>query len=579
MIVRMKKITVLVQSKDVGSTLNALGKAGVLHIEHENAPLSDTVTNLEEKYRSLLEAIEVLPDIDSQKDMAINLEDLVDTALRLNDEKEIMLEDLKNIKRDIELWKEWGSFDPELIGCLKNKGIWVRICKITKKETQDIPKGVILEELFRKGNIFYCAVISRQEIVLPFETLPLPEMALGEMFSELEQGEAKIKDIDKKLDELAGYKNTLFSYKKRLESVLEFNKILAGMGRFEKISYVKGYCPVYSISVLEKLAAREKWGLLIEDPVPEDNVPTLIKNTKLVEMIRPLFKIMNIIPGYHELDISLHFLIFFSLFFGMLIGDAGYGLVYILLAMFLQQRLKGFKDKSIFFLAYLLSGFAIAWGLITGVFFGHHTWLRPLVPYFSNDTNVQSFCFLLGATQLSIAHLWKFLRKWPSLKALSDAGWICILWTAYFLANSLILSKTFPLFGKWFFIIGGSLVILFTNPMRNIFKGIGLGIGDFLLKLMNSFGDIVSYIRLFAVGAAGVAIAGAFNQIVGSIGHSSILSSLIGLAVLFLGHTLNIVMGILAILVHGVRLNVLEFSGHLDIEWSGTEYDPFRAES
>jgi V/A-type H+-transporting ATPase subunit I len=576
MIVRMKKITVLVQSKDVDSTLNALGKAGVLHIEHENVPLSDTVTNLGEKYKSLLGAMEVLPDIHSQKDTATNLEAIVHTVLGLNDEKEVMLENLKRIKRDIELWKEWGSFDPELIEYLKGKGIWVRICKITKKEAQDIPEGVILEELFRKGNIFYCAVISSQEITFPFETLPLPEMGLRRMFTELERGEAKIKDIDKKLDELAGYKNTLFSYKKRLESLLEFNKILAGMGRFEKISYVKGYCPIYNVNLLERFAAREKWGLFIEDLDEKDNAPTLIKNTKLVEIIMPIFKIMNIIPGYHEVDISPHFLIFFSIFFGMLIGDAGYGLVYILVSMFLQQRLKGFKDKSIFFLAYLLSGFAIAWGLITGVFFGHHAWLRPLVPYFSNDINVQSFCFLLGATQLSIAHLWKFLRKWPSLKALSDIGWICILWTAYFLANSLILSKAFPLFGKWFFIIGASLVILFTNPMKNIFKGIGLGIGDFLLKLMNSFGDIVSYIRLFAVGAAGVAIAGAFNQIAVDIGNSSILSSLTGLIVLFLGHTLNIIMGILAILVHGVRLNVLEFSGHLDIEWSGVEYAPFK---
>jgi V/A-type H+-transporting ATPase subunit I len=260
----------------------------------------------------------------------------------------------------------------------------------------------------------------------------------------------------------------------------------------------------------------------------------------------------------------------------MLIGDAGYGLVYILLAMFMQRKMKHLKDKRVFSLVYLLSSCAVVWGLITGIFFGPHKWLRPLIPYFSKDINTQAFCFLIGTTQLSIAHLWKFLRKWPSLKALSDIGWVFILWAAYLLANTLILSKTFPVFGKYFFIIGAALVILFTNPLRNIFKGIGIGLGDFLLKVMGSFGDIVSYVRLFAVGAAGVAIAAAFNQMAAGVGTRTFIAGLICFIILFLGHTLNIVMGILAVLVHGVRLNVLEFSGHLDMEWSGVEYAPFK---
>ena len=119
-------------------------------------------------------------------------------------------------------------------------------------------------------------------------------------------------------------------------------------------------------------------------------------------------------------------------------------------------------------------------------------------------------------------------------------------------------------------------MILFTSPVKNIIQGIGAGLGDFLLKLVNSFADIVSYIRLFAVCLAGVAIADAFNQIAISIGSGNVLNGLLSIIVLFAGHTLNLVMGILAILVHGVRLNVLEFSGHLDMEWSGVKYSPFK---
>ena len=151
-----------------------------------------------------------------------------------------------------------------------------------------------------------------------------------------------------------------------------------------------------------------------------------------------------------------------------------------------------------------------------------------------------------------------------------------MLWTVYFLAKSLILAQPFPGFGKWLFALGASLIILFTNPRKNILKGIGFGLGDFLLHIVNSFTDVVSYIRLFAVGAATVAVADAFNQMASSFGYSNLLMGFLTACVLLFGHTLNILLGAMALLVHGVRLNVLEFSSHLNMEWSGIEYSPFK---
>ena len=164
----------------------------------------------------------------------------------------------------------------------------------------------------------------------------------------------------------------------------------------------------------------------------------------------------------------------------------------------------------------------------------------------------------------------------PSLRAFSEVGWVCVLWTAYFLARSLILGEVFPEEAKGLFITGTALIILFTNPTKNIFKTVGSGIGDFLLRIINSFTDLVSYIRLFAVGAATVAVADAFNQMASGIGGGNLLAGFLTAFVLLFGHTLNILLGAMAVLVHGVRLNVLEFSSHLNMEWSGTEYSPFR---
>ncbi len=164
----------------------------------------------------------------------------------------------------------------------------------------------------------------------------------------------------------------------------------------------------------------------------------------------------------------------------------------------------------------------------------------------------------------------------PSLKAFSEAGWVCMLWAAYFLARMLILGEIFPESGKYLVICGASLVILCTNPSKNIFKTVGTGIGGLLLNVINAFTDTVSYIRLFAVGAATVAVADAFNQMALSIGYGSIISGFFTALVLIFGHTLNILLGAMAVLVHGVRLNVLEFSSHLNMEWSGIEYRPFK---
>ena len=152
------------------------------------------------------------------------------------------------------------------------------------------------------------------------------------------------------------------------------------------------------------------------------------------------------------------------------------------------------------------------------------------------------------------------------------------MWGAFFLAKTLILGKEFPSFAKWLFIAGPILVVLFTNLSlnKNILKGIGSGFGNLLLNFVNSFTDVVSYIRLFAVGLSTVAIADAFNKMALEIGFNSFLAGLGTVLILFLGHTLNILLGSLAVLVHGVRLNVLEFCSHINMTWSGFSYRPLK---
>ena len=149
-----------------------------------------------------------------------------------------------------------------------------------------------------------------------------------------------------------------------------------------------------------------------------------------------------------------------------------------------------------------------------------------------------------------------------------------MLWASFFLARTLILADPFPSWGMYLVIGGVSLVVLFTNPQRNMLKAIGEGLGNVALSLMNNFTDVVSYVRLFAVGLAGVAIADTTNSMAQGLGGGWFVIA--GMVIALIGHALNIILGPMSVLVHGVRLNVLEFSSHAGLSWSGVAYEPLK---
>ncbi|MDD2752801.1 MAG: hypothetical protein PHN59_06675, partial [Candidatus Omnitrophica bacterium] len=390
--------------------------------------------------------------------------------------------------------------------------------------------------------------------------------------------------ITKELKSLISYREGFLKIKERLSEELEFEQALKGMGQSDNIMFLTGYLPYDKTNILLNAAKANSWAIFVRDPDESDNGPTLISNPRWISIINPVFKFIEIVPGYRELDISLPFLVFFSIFFGILIGDAGYGLVYAFITFLLQQKArKSHKQTINFSIFYILSFCAVIWGVLTGTFFGQEWVLKagykPLVPALVDEKGLQRFCFFLGALHLSLGHAWRGLLKAPSLQALGDLGWMCVLWAAFFIARFLILGDAFPSLGIWLLLAGVMLVIGFTNPQKNIFKSAEEWIAWVIalpLSFMNNFADIVSYIRLFAVGMAGVAIADAFNAMAASFGTGNVFLIIIAAAVALIGNAVSIVLGPVSVLVHGVRLNVLEFSGHVGVSWSGSNYKPLK---
>jgi V/A-type H+-transporting ATPase subunit I len=184
--------------------------------------------------------------------------------------------------------------------------------------------------------------------------------------------------------------------------------------------------------------------------------------------------------------------------------------------------------------------------------------------------------FIIGAVHLSLGHLIAAIKKINSLTAVAELGWIVVLAGIYFVANSLVLGKAMPGITAPLILSGAGLILLFANFQKNIIKGVLVTLGNLPLDIINSFSDVVSYIRLFAVGMATVIVAASFNEMAVGSGIDSVIGGILAVIVLVFGHALNITLALMAVLVHGVRLNMLEFSSHVDMQWSGKKYNPFR---
>jgi len=587
MIVPMKKISVIVQSKDADSAIGRLGRLGVLHIEHQQPPAGGEISRLLDEIALINQAIGILSraeftgkttlrDKKEPDNWRSTASHIIDSYKRFDQLEEYS----RVLKNRISKWEAWGDFDPDLMRALSRKNVFIKLYQIPVKKLKNMPAGVIVKKIFTAAGVANCVVISRESLDLPFKEVTLPKIGLGGLRKRLAKDNRVKESIKEEIRKSLSYCESLLHTKKTLEKDLEFQEVLRGMGESGQILYLTGFAPFDRVNPLQELAREEKWGIVVAEPAEEDRVPTLIRNPRWVSMIQPIFKLIEVIPGYRELDVSLLFLLFLSLFFGMLIGDAGYGLVFFALTFVVQRKLgRGFKDRSAFILFYLFSFCAIIWGILSGTFFGQGWlpgWVKPVVPSLREAKELQVICFTLGAIHLSIAHFWRAIIKFPSPRALSELGWISILWGAFFLAKLLILGDAFPLFAKWLFISGVGLVIFFTSFRKNILKGIGAGLGNLLLNLVNSFTDIVSYIRLFAVGLATVAVADSFNKMAMEVGYSSLVTGALTALILFVGHALNILLGAMSIIVHGVRLNVLEFCNHIDVKWSGFAYRPLQ---
>lgn len=636
MIVPMKKVSLVVLNKERKDALTQLKKVGVVHLEQIDGS-SEQLSLYKEASNNAVAANAILSDIKVAKKKSfssavktLSNDEVVAKCkhvIDISDKKKKLLEEIASDAAEIERFANWGQVDIDDFAYLKEKGISFKMYEIPEDKYNLIDEKLTTICVNRIKKIVRFLLIDASEDRpegLPPEAfeVPMPVLSTKDLAKRVEDNETEISKIEEELKSETVYISQIQDFKSNLESDIQFETIYSGMGQENSgkttdLAWLTGYVPIDSFDKLKDCVTKNSWAMAASDPTEEDNVPTKLKNNKFVSLIYPLTDFLGTVPGYHEYDISGWFLLFFCVFFGMIFGDGGYGLLVTVASLVLVLK-SLFQKKSVsplMGLLLLLGLSTVAWGTVTCTWFGLKpeqlpAWLTSLsitpisnaagsdyrlyLPWntevgLTTGQNLQIFCFTLAFLQLSVAHLKGMARNRKSLKVLGEFGSLLQIWGMFYVVLSMVVSSALfplglvvnniPVGTIAIALVGGgfALSFIFSNYEGNIGASIlesCKNIISVLLGVVNVFSDIVSYIRLWAVGLAGSAISNTVNEMAGPLlGHA--ITFIAFVALIAFGHGLNMVLNLLSVIVHGVRLNTLEFSTHLGMSWSGFKYNPF----
>lgn len=541
MIVKMLHLDLLCVAAEVDSTLEGLRSLGAVHLDLSSAQGAEVssakgdAADAEKAVRFILKA----RGKGAKGSVRRTISEVLDLQKSLDDKKD----SLEDLNREIAKYEPFGDFDPELAKKLLDRGI-------------DLAGVAELPE------------------ILPPKRLSVMKSDAAELKSSIEADISGLAATDEK---------AIVASFPELAERIAFAAARELMLESGAVSVISGWIPARRLDDLKKTASKEGWGLLTREAESGEDPPTLIEPPKLFRPMRALFEGLGIAPAYTESDVSVPFMCYFSLFFAMLVGDGAYGSIFLLGTLAMRKKL----PRSWFVLLTVFSASTVIWGVLSNTWFGAQIPALaslPTVQWLADPSyhNMMLLCFTIGVSHLMLARLWNGVCRLPDSTAIAEFGWAGILLFMYLVTNSIV--GIFPAIPQWgFYMFYASLAGVFLFSVKpSELKTRGAELGMLPLNIMSALGDIISYVRLFAVGLASVKVAENFNSMATGLVAGAdemwvkALMAVAMVAILVIGHALNLAMAGLSILVHAVRLNTLEFSNHKGVSWSGTAYSPFK---
>lgn len=604
MITKMKKLTFLVYHKEYEQFLNSLRELGVVHIVEKQQGTADN-SELQENIRlsnRLMASLKLLQGQKHVKDAIIIKEggtairglQVLDEIDALQAEHSKLSQQLQSYAKEKNALQVWGNFEPKNVQKLNAAGYVIGFYSCSegnyKEEWETEYNAVIVNRISSK--VFFVTITKAgKEVDLDVEQAKLPVYSLAHLETLYNTTEQAIEENEKKLVTLS--ETEIPSLKKALQEIqgrIEFSKVVLSTEQTvgDKLMLLEGWAPASSKPEIEAFLNDSHVYYEITDPVPGDNVPIELNNKGFFAWFEPICK-LYMLPKYNELDLTPFFAPFFMIFFGLCLGDSGYGLFLFVGATVYRMTAKKISSnmKSILSLIQILATSTFFCGLLTGTFFGANIYDLdwPIVQrlkhaVFMDNNDMFQLSLILGAIQIIFGMMLKAVNQTIQfgLKyAIATIGWIILLIS---MAISALFPNVMPMGGTVHLIvlgICGVMIFLFNSPGKNIFLNIGLGLWDSYNMATGLLGDVLSYVRLFALGLSGGILAGVFNSLAVGMSPDNVIAGPIVMVLIFIiGHAINIFMNVLGAMVHPMRLTFVEFFKNSGYEGGGKEYKPFK---
>lgn len=573
MIRTMTKYSFILLDGDKELFLQELQELGVVDIVRSSQPVDET-------------SAAILSEIESVKHRIRCIENGSDSGLVAIQDK------ISSLKKELEGISVWGDYDKSMLSMLD-----IKLYSVSRKlydcSWEDKYAIQVIEE--DKEHMYF--VIAGDAADFPVASMPVPDRTAKEVEEEIAQMEkceeahkagleserANIPQMEEKLRTM---ENELSLYLARCTAIPAAE---------EKLAIFTGFAPTEDKNRLSEAFDKMPAYWTSEEATLEDNPPIALRNNKFVRQFETLTEMYGM-PAYNEFDPTVFLSIFFLLFFSICMGDAGYGILLTAIGLFLKGKDGGLA--KMWSLVTTLGIGTIVVGVLLGGFFGINLpaqeWLpEPLRNYWAfmggnlpgTTYSVQMVLSLaIGIIHICLALIMKAVwavRKNGFMGSLSDLGWtLLIVGGIVGLGTGLtgVISETAM---KWLLIgiaaVSALGIYIFNNPKRNPLVNVGAGLWDTYNMASGLMGDVLSYIRLYALGLSGAMLAQTFNSIAEMVkGTDPTWQWVPFVLILLVGHVLNLAMCCLGAFVHPLRLNFVEFFKNSGYEGIGKKYNPIR---
>lgn len=489
---------------------------------------------------------------------------------------------LKNAATSLSEAKPWGEFDRSDIKRINDLGLTCNFYTVSNKRYSSAwEKDYAIKILNEDGGNIYFVVVGENK-GLPVSPAKFPAEPASVIESEIASLESEIVRTKREILFLYSLKGKIDSYCAELFSDLDIYLAKYGSKKEaeETIVVFEGFAPT---EIDDKVASflKENSAYYFSDAAKrEDNPPIQLKNNFFAKLYEPIGE-LYMLPTYGELDLTLFFAPFYMLFFGLCLGDMGYGLVLVLAGLYVNFKVKEYANYGKL-VAWLGFG-SIIMPALNGTFFGAK--IYDLFPAFGDLRNVLFddmkmfwFAIIFGIVQIVFARVLNAIYRMKHegfTAGLGNIGWaVLITWISFWYYYDQI-GATMPSWAAPIVWVGLALILLFSSDSKNIVVRIFKGTTS-LYDITGVFGDTLSYIRLFGLGTAGGILGYVVNSVAVQLGGIPYLGWFFMILMLVVGHLAVLLLSSLGAFVHPMRLTFVEFYKNAGFEGGGREYSPLK---